>query len=153
MAELVGVISSGIAIGGLAAQAAKSIAKLKNLWDEVREAPEDIEELINEAHILARILVSLENEHHGEINLEQHVLRDNCLRYCRTATKKLQSLVQDLVGEIQSTKGLRRKWISGKFVLHKDRVKKYRARLKGAVRLLSLSEQCYARKVDHLPIY
>ena len=42
MAELVGVVASGISIATLAAQIASSIVKLKSYWNELQDAPEDI---------------------------------------------------------------------------------------------------------------
>lgn len=46
MAEVLGVLASGISVGTLAAQIVNSVTKLKSYWDEIKEAPEDIKLLI-----------------------------------------------------------------------------------------------------------
>jgi hypothetical protein len=146
MAEIVGVVASGISIGTLAAQVASSIIKLKSLWNELRDAPDDIKDLIDEAEILNNILLDLNDDDPSlVIGLEHQQSRVECLRYCQAASKKISLLVEDLHAEIEMSKGLRRKIISAKLILRKDQVKKYKSRLKGTVRLLSLSEQCYTR--------
>jgi len=146
MAEIVGVVASGISIGTLAAQVASSIIKLKSLWNEVRDAPEDIKDLIDEIELLNNILLGLDEVDPSlTVGLEQRQSREECLRHCRAASRKISLLVEDLHAEIEKSKGLRRKIVSAKLILRKDQVKKYKSRLKGAVRLLSLSEQCYAR--------
>ena len=59
MAERVGVIASGISIAALAAQIANSVTKLKSYWDEVKEAPEDIQTLVEEIEALQLLLLDI----------------------------------------------------------------------------------------------
>jgi hypothetical protein len=146
MAEIAGVVASGISIGTLAAQVASSIIKLKSLWNELRDAPDDIKDLVEKAEILNNILLNLNDDDPSPvIGYEQQQSRVECLRHCRAASKKINLLVEELHAEMEKSKGLRRKIVSAKLILRKDQVKKYKSRLKGTVRLLSLSEQCYIR--------
>ncbi|KAK0109191.1 hypothetical protein ONS96_003014 [Cadophora gregata f. sp. sojae] len=56
MAEVLGVVASGIAVTQLAGQVAKSVIKLKECWDQVQEAPADIKYLLREIDSLNLIL-------------------------------------------------------------------------------------------------
>lgn len=60
MAEAVGVLASGIAIGTLAAQITSSVIKLKSYWDQVRDAPEDIKDLMEQIDNYNNVLAQLE---------------------------------------------------------------------------------------------
>jgi hypothetical protein len=62
MAELVGVVASGISIGALAAQIAVSISKLKSYWNEIQEAPDDIASLIEAISDLHMLLADIEDD-------------------------------------------------------------------------------------------
>jgi len=151
MAELVGAISGGIAISTLAAQSLNCIIKLKSLWDEIREAPSDVEDLLHEAELLTSLLLEIEKDNNDftssplqpeNADTQQ---RAKCMQYCRSALEKLRLLVNDLAGDIKICKGMRRKFLGAKLVLSRGDVKNYKSRLKGAVRLLTLSEQCSTR--------
>ena len=110
MAEIVGVVASGISIGTLAAQVANSLIKLKSLWNELRDAPDDIKDLINEVEILNTILLDLEdNGGSPVIGFEQQESRVDCLRYCQAASNKMRLLVEDLASEMEKSKGSGRK--------------------------------------------
>jgi predicted hydrocarbon binding protein len=60
MAEIFGAIASGIGIAGVAAQAIDGIRKLQTFCNDVRDAPEEIEYMINELEILLNTLVAIE---------------------------------------------------------------------------------------------
>jgi hypothetical protein len=61
MAERVGVIASGVCLGTLAVQIASSIAKLKDYWSQIKEAPEDVRMLVEEIEDLHLLLGDIEN--------------------------------------------------------------------------------------------
>jgi hypothetical protein len=42
MAELIGVVASGISIAQLTGQIANSLVKLRGYWDQVKDAPDEI---------------------------------------------------------------------------------------------------------------
>ncbi|KUJ17096.1 uncharacterized protein LY89DRAFT_71983 [Mollisia scopiformis] len=57
MAEL-GLIASGMGIASLGIQIGSGIIKLKQLWDDVNDAPEDIKYLLEEIETLSDLLSS-----------------------------------------------------------------------------------------------
>jgi hypothetical protein len=148
MAELVGVVASGISIGALAAQIAASISKLKSYWNEIQEAPDDIASLIEEISDLHMLLADIEDDQRR--NPMSSLLLDStassrCLEHCKRAADRLSELVDEVASDIQSSSGVKRRWASAKVVLKKDSLEKYRSKLERAIRLMTLSHQCYTR--------
>ena len=62
MAEVFGLIASGVSIGALAGQIASSVVKLKSYLDRIRDVPEDISILINEIEDLHFLLSDIEDD-------------------------------------------------------------------------------------------
>ena len=148
MAEIVGVIASGISIGTLAVQITSSIAKLKDCWSQIKEAPEDIRMLVEEIEDLHLLLCDIENDRAQNpmsSALLDKVSAARCIEHCKRGANRLKELVDDLENEIYRRSGLKRKWASTKAVLEKTKIEKYKSRLENAVRLLSLAYQCYTR--------
>ena len=48
MAEVLGVVASGVAVSQIAGQVTKSIFKLKQYWGQVQDAPDEIKYLLRE---------------------------------------------------------------------------------------------------------
>jgi len=151
MAEVLGVLASGISVGTLAAQIVNSVTKLKSYWDEIKEAPEDIKLLIEEIEDLQLLLTEMEEDQRG--NPMSSMILDSssaskCLSLCKRGADTLKLLVEDLGADIEAPARLKRKWASAKVVLKKDKIEKYKSRLGSAIRLLSLSHQYYTTWVE-----
>ena len=148
MAELVGVVASGISIGTFAAQITSSFVKLKTFWDEVRDIPEDIQDLIEELEDLYYLLTDLEEDR--QRNPVSSLILDStttsrCLSRCKQGADQLKELTDELNSDIQKRSKLGKKWVSTKVVFKKERLERYKKRLERAIRLLSLSHQLYTR--------
>jgi hypothetical protein len=148
MAELVGAISGAITIGALAANVAMSVAKLKSYWDLLEDAPEDIQRLIEEIEILSLILDDIKDDQ--EQNPISSLLLDGTslsrsLQHCKMAADRLRLLTDDMGSSIDMSHHLRKRWAYAKVLLKKDKIKKFKVELEGAIRLLSLSHQSYTR--------
>lgn len=147
MAEIVGLVASGISITTLAVQIANSLAKLKSYWTDIIEAPEDILFLIEELDGLYSLLADID-KHQQRNPMSSTVLPkgtsiSRCQEHCRRAASQLKEITDDLSADINTLHRLRKRWASAKIVFKKDTIKKYKSRLKSAIRLLSLSYQCY----------
>ena len=149
MAEaLLGVVSGGISVVTVAAQISSTIIKLKSLYDELREAPEDIGLLIEEVESLGLLLADIrEDQNHNFMPSETFDTgsASRCLEHCIRGANHLKTLVADLGVEIAASDGLKKKWVCARVVLSKNKIEKYKLRLERAVRLLSLSYHCYTR--------
>jgi uncharacterized protein YoxC len=82
MAEVVGVVASSVAIGTLAAQMTSSVAKLKSYWDQVKDAPEDINDLIEQLEFFRQVLTNIETDqqqHLALVVIMDRMSLSNCL--------------------------------------------------------------------------
>ena len=105
MAEVLGAVASGISIGTLAAQVVNSVTKLKSYWDEIKEAPEDIQLLMEQIEDLQFILTEMEEDQHrnpmsGTILNSATIAR--CLNRCKKGADALEDLADDLSADIDS---------------------------------------------------
>ena len=150
MAELVGVVASGISIATLAAQIANSVIKLKGYWSNRKEAPEDIRLLIVELEDVQFILSDIEEDQRCNPILRTasgSISASRCLERCKRGADLLKNLTDKLEAEITSTSKRKKTWASAKVILEKDRLQKYKLQLERAFRVLTLSYQFYTMLV------
>ena len=148
MAEVVGIAAGSVGFATLAAQVAKRVVKLKSYWEEMKDVPEDIEDLLEQLHIFSEILDDIKNDQ--KQNPISPLLLDStstlrCLTLCKQAVERLQGLVDELFSDIQKRNKMKRTWASAKVILGKDKLERYKKKLERAVSLLSLSQQSYTR--------
>ena len=149
MAELVGVVASGVSIGTLAAQATSSLIKLKGYWNQVRDAPEDIQDLLEELEILSHVLAQIEDDQReNPLSTEVSGSTSECLLYCKQGVDRLEKITAGIQSDLKASSRFKRKWGSAKVLFKTHQVDKYKARLERAIRLLSLSHQIYTRYVE-----
>ena len=146
MAEVIGVVASGISIGTLATGITSSIVKLKSYWDQVQDAPDDIHDLIEELEILSHLLADIEDDQRQ--NPMSSLILDStstsrCLQYCKQGADRLKELTDNLSTDLDAFSKLKRKRASAKVVLKRSQIDRYKARTERAIRLLSLSHQLY----------
>lgn len=148
MAEVVGVVSSAITFATLAIQVGKSVQTLKDYWDAIRDAPDDLKWLVREIEVFGSIMADVDADLTryppalAMINC-QHALQS--LQFCKEAVDALNALCEDLVQDVDSKNRLRRSYQAVKIVLRQRKVEKHISKLHNVVRLLMLSQQCYTR--------
>ena len=147
MAEVVGAIASGISITTLAVQIATSVAKLKSYWDQLNEAPEDIRLLMEEIEDLNALFSDIEEDQCRNPISSTILDSTKCLEHCRRGANYLKQLTDDLSTDFHSRSKPKSKWASVKVVLRKDKIELYKSRLERAIRILTLSHDCYTRLV------
>ena len=143
MAELVGVISSAITFGTL-------VVQLKDCWEQIRDAPEDLKRLIQEIETYGLVLADIED------NLAQESVASSLVNtkaavqsfdLCKQASEELAILVRDLQRDADSSNRVQRSYAALKMTMQKNKVEKYRSRMKSVAALLMLSQSCYLRFV------
>ncbi|OTA87357.1 hypothetical protein M434DRAFT_35401 [Hypoxylon sp. CO27-5] len=146
MAEVLGVAASGIAIAQISTQVGSTVLKLKRLWDEVKDVPDDIADLMEQIECLNPTIWEIEN------NFDQSGLppcvwdelaSKSTAMYCHKALKNLTGMVDELSLHINNAKKGRRKIAAIKVLLQKDSLRKLERRLENAVRMLTLAQQSY----------
>lgn len=141
MAEVLGVVASGIAVGGLAAKVAKSIVKLRDCWEQVQDAPADIAALLRRIECLNALILQIQTgPRMPDIVFDNSCLNDS-LRMCEEGINELADLVIELDGKIRDKGGWRKKLGGAKVVLKKDDLKRAKSRMKSAIVLLTLAHQ------------
>ena len=148
MAEVIGIVGSGISIATLAVQIAGTVVKLKSYWDEVKDAPEDIWLLMEELEELNMLLSTIRDNLQRDPmsnTIAAAIPASKCLDHCQRGARRLQELTEDLHADINTERGAKLRWASAKVVMKKDKIKRYKSRLESSIRLLTLSYQFYNR--------
>ena len=144
------VVASSITIGALGVNIANSVVKLKKCWDSIQDAPEDIQFLIERVEILSQILRDVE-EDQKQNSMSSMLLDEStaskCLKTCKAAADRLRQLTEKMATSIDTSRQLKRKWISAKVVLKKDKILKFEKELQSCISLLQLSHEMYTRSV------
>ncbi|KAH9894487.1 hypothetical protein F4778DRAFT_794537 [Xylariomycetidae sp. FL2044] len=147
MAEALGIAASGIAVAQITTQVGTAVIRLKQLWDQVKDVPDDIAYLLEQLDCLDPILCEIEATF-DQPGISTIVANNAAARrsaaYCREASKALAELVDDMSLQLINTRGVRQKIKSVKILLKKDTLRKYEKRLRHAVQILSLAQQAYS---------
>ncbi|KAF7939477.1 hypothetical protein BELL_0060g00190 [Botrytis elliptica] len=138
MAEI-GIIASGMGVASLGLQLMDGVRKLKQFWDEVKEAPKDIQYALEELDALSLVLSDIHTSNSNLPSIPSATVT-RCSELCRRGTDILNTIVKDLNVAISK----RRKIGSAKVVLKKDTLDKFRNRLRDAQYMLMLSRQTYS---------
>ncbi|TVY91039.1 hypothetical protein LAWI1_G003473 [Lachnellula willkommii] len=144
MAEL-GVTASAISVASIAIQVGDSIIKLKDFWNHVKEAPEEIKWLIEEIETLSFVLSGVESSKARDDppHLEP-AFASRCLELCRKGAGILEAVVKEADEEIR-----KRKRVGGvKAVLKKGMIERLKERLRSAQLMLMLSNQAYSEPLQ-----
>lgn len=136
-----------IAIVTATGQAAKLTFKLKKLCDDIKEAPDEIRDLLDDLEATGEVLQAIEGqlqdatapaEAWGTSRLEA------VLRRSQLAVKPLEEALSLLQQELDRSQGrARRKLVSAKIVLKKPVLDRLEGKLRRALQLLQLSTQIH----------
>lgn len=141
MAEMLGVVASGISVMSLAFQVADSIKKLKDFCDFVKDAPEEIRLTLDEMEAMTLVLEDIDESVQVQNNLplstKNAVAKSICL--CRTCAATLQSLVMELRNGLAKQK----RRTSFKVALTRENLMNIKARIECSKSTLLLANQYY----------
>jgi hypothetical protein len=147
MAEVIGIVSGAITFATVLVQIGNTIATLKECYDNLRDAPDDLRKLVQEIELFGFILTDigedLSQSPNPALGNNKHALKSFTL--CKDAAKELDIVCTDIVREIKSPNRLRRSLKSVRIVLQKGKIEKHKTHLQHAIQLLMLSQQCYTR--------
>lgn len=121
MAELVGLVSSTVALVGVAGNVAGRILKLKNFLSQVYDVPDKLSSLMREIEILEPVLFAMEREFNKNTlaGWDDTPARLS-LEYCYRALLDLNVLLDDLSKNIDSPKKLKKGKATMKVMLGND---------------------------------
>lgn len=144
MAEILGVVSGAIAVGGAAQAAASRILAFKRLWNEVHRVPDRVNFLLDRLGLVEALLLDME----AELNQAQNILNVDSpmqmsFRHCRAALSNLVGLMDDLRQKIEDEKRLKRNKARLKVVLGREMIQRLEKDMADALQLLSVAQQIY----------
>lgn len=143
MAEAIGVVASGVAVAQLAGSIIAASLTVKRLLADVKELPESFTLLLDQITVLTPVLAEASCGATGSSATANAL--DGALNaaaaHCSKALDQLQTLAAELSGQIEQSRGLRRRLAAVKVALRKDIILKHEKRLSSAVQLLSVAQQ------------
>ena len=145
MAEIIGIVASGIAIGQATAALTSSLLKLKSLWNEFRDVPEDLLHLVHELEIVYLVLAESDPQGTSETCTPSSRSLELAWQLTNDGAKELKCLVDDLEAELKQNQRWKGKFMAAKVVLKRDQIKRLKSRLKTCIRLLTLANQSKIR--------
>ncbi|KAK7996590.1 Transcriptional regulatory protein Pro-1 [Apiospora arundinis] len=148
MAEPLGVVASGIAVAQLGIATGGAILKLKQLWDQVNDAPETISDLIERIDLIYPSVWDFEQQcsQYGlPPTLWDNTTATRSLAYCRKALKKLSDIVDAFAAQIATRRGFRQRLVAFKVVLKKDELKRLEEQLRNSLEVLRYAQDAYTR--------
>lgn len=146
MAEALAVAASGIAVAQITIQVGSAVVKLRRLWGEIKDVPDDITDLMDQIDCLDPVLLGAENGfNQGDLpsSVWDSLASKPATTYCRKALQDLTTMVDELNTQISNAKRGRRKLTAVKVLLKKDTLKRLEKRLENAVKMLLLAQQSY----------
>lgn len=147
MAEVLGVVASGIAVVDAAGQIGSGIMKLKKLWSEVKDVPETINSLMQQLELLTVVIGEMETIQQSSVGDAMRPFNSQGMQLsmmrCREAMDTLDHLVSKLAMHVDSEQRSKRARAKLKVALSKDNLAQCHDRLKDTVQLLQFAQGCY----------
>ncbi|OHW98454.1 hypothetical protein CSPAE12_02873 [Colletotrichum incanum] len=144
MAEVFGVVVSALTVAEMAGKFGSSLVKLKKLWNEVQDVPNEITQLFRQLELLRPVLAEMESEFTQQTHKVYHNSAANLsMEYCQQAVGELDALAEDLQSRISAAKMSKRNITKLKVTFKKDQIRSYQEKIQFALQLLSLSQQTY----------
>ena len=103
MAEVLGVIASCISIGSLAIQIVGSIQQLLDFWSAIKDAPENVQYLLQEIDLLGHLLSEINGDENEEYSLVTRQAVIKATGYCQLALDGIDGVLRDLASGVNST--------------------------------------------------
>jgi hypothetical protein len=157
MAEVLSVVASTISVVQLISQVAKSIVEVKQFWEQVKNIPSEIQDLLLELQILSPIIEQFETQVSLTTALPPSIWDNGpiktALRHCQAVFTSLEGVTDQLNNEISSSSSrwLSKKLVSMRVVLKKPTMKKLEDKLRRAIHILQILMQLYTMSVLCIP--
>ncbi len=149
MAEVLGVVASGIAVVQAVQTVGQVVSSLTQLWKEVKDAPETIQNILDELEVAGELATAIQAELQSPLSTWPNdaggtpltSLECLALHRCRQVYKTLEDLVNDLAADIASSRRRKRLMAKTRVVLKKETLTNYEKRLQKALFFLNAALQ------------
>ncbi|KAF6838031.1 hypothetical protein CPLU01_02639 [Colletotrichum plurivorum] len=136
MAGVFGTVASALAVAELLA---KSVSKVKKLWDEVQNVPDEVAWLIEQLGHYKLAVEAVEAAFRHQDGVFPNITAESTMRACSVAVDNLEALAVDLQNQILAAKKTRRNITKLKVSLKKDTIQRHQCRLNFIFNMLSMS--------------
>jgi hypothetical protein len=133
------------------AQVTLASVKLKRLWEQMSDIPEDVRHLIDNLEII-ELLLSEMNQLQSGSGWPQDPYMARCQRLCTTAHKELETSVKELEKKLETKGRFGRKMVAARATLHRDILDSQGKRLESAMNLLFFAHQMQVHTSPHLVV-
>lgn len=143
MAEVLGGVASGFSVASLAIQIGDSLSKVINFCESIREAPDDIQRLMLELHLLSNIISIIQNMVTKDLvptNVEPVLKR--ALTLVRHDVASLSILSSELDCKLKSERKIIRSWARVQTVVSEKKIILLKSHLESAKGGLNLLQGC-----------
>ena len=143
MAEVLGVVASGVSVGSLAIQILGSLRQIFELYSSVTYAGSDVCQIFQELQIFAEFLSNQDGYEYEESHgLYSSPATCKALKFCQNAAENVAAVVDDLKDSLDAGKA-RQIWTAVRAVLKEKRLNKCLSRLERAKSMLFFAQQSY----------
>lgn len=150
MAELLGVVASGVAVTQAAHAVGGVVFSLCRLWREVKDVPETIQNMLDELDLAGKLMAAVETELMGsasstgpKVGGSLPSIQYLAIQRCHQVHKDLGGVIDDLSADIASSKRRKRLMAKTRVVLKKETLENYEKRLEKALRCLDSAIQLH----------
>jgi hypothetical protein len=139
MAEALALVASGISVAQLASQVINSVLKLKVYWDQIREAPDEIQGLLSELELLTPIILYIQNDQVVPDIVFDNTSLAQTLKSCKDRVEEPEALVRELGEKLEVKSKWKKTIVSAKVVLRKHQIEKLERKMKSDIELLKFA--------------
>ncbi|KAH7155373.1 hypothetical protein B0J13DRAFT_224133 [Dactylonectria estremocensis] len=133
--------AAGIAFLQISTDIVKCVVKIHQLWQEVKNLPEEIKEMLSELEVIGsmfeEIQEQLEADTHSLIRDDAPIRRN--LKLATLAHNGLNGMIKDMEKQIGSGKGLKKKTAMVRIIMKKDILEQHQQKLSRTIELLHLA--------------
>ncbi|KAI0421845.1 hypothetical protein F5X98DRAFT_370473 [Xylaria grammica] len=144
MAEIFGVVASGLSVAQIAGEIIGTCLKIKRLMNDCEDMPARLKVLLNQVEVLAPI-ISETSAGNDTLPLQPplNAALCNAVSHCQLALDQLRISAETLSNQIEASRGIKRKVRLVKALLKGDQLAQCERSLQSAVQFLSLAQQTY----------
>jgi len=150
MAEILGVVASGISVAQIAGQLLGCIEQLRTFCTSIRDIPEYLQSTLNDIETLGLIFARIETFDESTFLVEVSRFLQASLRDCQAAASALESLTTRTLLPLNRKSALHPVHLV-KAVLKKEEMKELKARIDSAKSSLQLAMSCHSTYGFFLP--
>jgi hypothetical protein len=136
MAEVVGIVASGIAVAQLAGSIVTSAQNLHNIWTSLKGAPKVVRDCLREIELLGTVIHTVKFEAEGEDVVKRALI------YCEEVVGEFESILRGVA--LVDGRGQSRPWGKVKFLFKEKELGESMGRLERAKSMLGLAVDYYS---------